>query len=72
MRLRPRPFRWRCPACGGIFATIHVSMTRRRNRLPMLMSIRGDILCDYCGLTDSEENYVRRHRGWPERERSRS
>ena len=67
MRLRRKPFQWKCPRCGGIFAEIHVSMERRRNRLSRLTSIRGDITCDGCGFGDSEANYIRRHRGWPER-----
>lgn len=68
MRLRREPFRWFCPVCGGIFAAIHVSMDRRRNRLPRLRSIRGDITCDSCGAVDSELNFVARSRGWPERD----
>lgn len=57
-----KPFRWKCPRCGGIFAEIHVSMDRRRNQAPVIRSIRGDITCDSCGFKDSHDDYVLRHR----------
>lgn len=71
-RLRREPFRFSCPGCGGIFVTIHVSMERRRNRLPALRSMRGDITCDQCGLVTDADDWVREHRGWPEPARRRT
>lgn len=71
-RLRRKPYHFRCPYCGGPFFTIHeVSMVGRRNRLPLLESMRGDIHCTGtgCGRMIPFEWFVNDRRGWHEKYR---
>lgn len=64
-RRRRRPFRFRCPLCGGIFFRVDVALVRRRfDRPPDITSIGGQLTCTDCRYVSNYQDYVDQHRGW--------
>jgi hypothetical protein len=61
---RRKPFRLVCPYCGGVFFWVNAGLTRRRNKLPFITSMTGELRCADCGLVTSYDDFVWQHRGW--------
>lgn len=64
MWFRRKPFRFLCPYCGNPFFWVYAGMVRRRNRMPALTSLRGDLRCTDCGLVTCYDDFAKQHRGW--------
>jgi hypothetical protein len=66
IRLLSRPaVRLLCPGCGSPFLWAQVGLTRKRNRLPVITAIHGELRCANCSREIGYSEFLVRKEGTP-------